>query len=90
MHDESHSKSSETRRRGRSALRLIELLVVSGISVILIAILLPALNAARAIAARVVCLRRLRQIMLSTERYWQVSLDGLTHQFYWPKYRVPE
>lgn len=23
------------------------------------------------------------------ERYWQVSLSGLTHQYYWPIYRTP-
>jgi prepilin-type N-terminal cleavage/methylation domain-containing protein len=64
-------------RRKRAAFTLVELLVVIGIIAVLISILLPALNKARAAAKRVECASLMRQMILGAKMYAGDNKDYL-------------
>ncbi len=79
--------SGRRNQQGRSAFTLVELLVVIGILAVLIAMLLPALNKARASARSLKCLSNLRQIGIGFTMYrmeWNNWLPPLT----WDRARV--
>lgn len=65
-------------RRPNTAFTLVELLVVIGIIALLIAILLPALNRARAAAQGVACASNQRQLLVGLQMYAQ------DHENYYP------
>ena len=62
---------------GRKGFTLIELLVVVAILAVLIAILLPALAAARHRSQQVICQSRVRQIGLALGYYAAENNDGV-------------
>src|SRR4051812_20540406 len=70
--------SDNSRVKGRqrnSAFTLVELLVVIGIVVVLIALLLPSVAKARQAAQRVECLSNLRQVAMSVRMYAMGNRD---------------
>lgn len=70
--------------RARQAFTLVELLVVISIITLLIAVLLPALGAARAAARTVTCLSQTRQIGIGLVIYMTDYKDHLPLQHLMP------
>lgn len=77
---------TDSRRRRRAAFTLVELLVVIGIIALLISVLLPALNKARAAAQTTACLSNLRQLGHAYQMYIQANKGFLPYNR-WPNWQ---
>ncbi len=71
------------RKKMRRAFTMLELLVVIAIIGILIALLLPAVQAAREAARRGQCTAKLQQIGLATQLYHEIHTDAMPAGAHW-------
>src|SRR5688572_32090267 len=70
----------------RTAFTLVELLVVVGIIAILVAMLLPALQRARAQSLSIACMSNLRQVYLGFSMYAHDFKENFPYPYLWYDY----